>query len=101
VEALSKRLMSGLELLRTDAAQMTTAASRIVEAIDVVRNIGDGQLSVFVDLLLDPLLLSTAEERLGDGVVPTVEHEFAVNRGPAANPTISRGKRSTTTATYS
>ena len=79
VETLSKRLVSGLELLRTDAAEMAVAACRIVEAVDVVSNVRDGQLPVLVDLFLDALFLQAAEERLGDSVVPAVA--FAAHAG--------------------
>jgi hypothetical protein len=51
---------------------MTVAARVIVEGIDVVGHLGDRQLPVLVDLLLDPFLLQAAEERLGDGIVPAV-----------------------------
>ena len=51
---------------------MTVAARSIVEGIDVVGHVGDRQLSVLVDLFLDPLFLQAAEERLGDGIVPAV-----------------------------
>src|SRR5712691_10154927 len=49
---------------------MTT--SGIVERIDIGRDIGRRQLSVLVDLLFDPFLLQTGEERLSDGIVPAV-----------------------------
>src|SRR6185295_10464199 len=51
---------------------MTVAADPIVEAIDVVGYIVQGELSVLVDLLLDAFLLQTAEEGLRDGIVPAV-----------------------------
>jgi hypothetical protein len=44
----------------------------IVEGIDVVSHLGDRELSVCVDLLLDSLLVDTAEEGLGDGVLPAI-----------------------------
>ena len=66
------RLVSRFELLGTQPAEMTVAAHLIVERIDVVRHVGDRQLSVFVDLFLDPLFLQAAEERLGDSIVPAV-----------------------------
>src|SRR6185369_14561561 len=72
VETVSARRVSGFELLRTETAQMAVAAGSIVEGIDVGGDIGDRQVSVLVDLLLDPLLLEAPEEGLGDGVVPAV-----------------------------
>src|SRR5437667_11419681 len=72
VETLSARLVSRFELLGTQPAEMTVAAHLIVERIDVVGHVGDRQLSVFVDLFLDPLFLQAAEERLGDSIVPAV-----------------------------
>ncbi len=72
METLSPRLVSRFELLRTQTAQMTVAAGSIVEGIDLGGDVGDRQVSVLVDLLLDPLFLQTTEEGLGDGVVPAV-----------------------------
>ncbi len=45
---------------------------RIVEAIDVIGSVVSCELSILVDLFLDPLLLQAAEEGLGDGIIPTV-----------------------------
>ena len=72
VETLSVRLVSRFELLGTQPAEMTVAPRSIVEGIDVVGHVGDRQLSVLVDLFLDPLFLQAAEEGLGDGIVPAV-----------------------------
>ena len=51
-----------LELLRAEAAQIAVTTRPIVEDLDVVGQIRDGQLAVPVDLLLDPLFLQTTEE---------------------------------------
>jgi hypothetical protein len=72
VETLSARLVSRFELLGTQPAEMAVAARSIVEGVDVIRHVGCRQLSVLVDLFLDPLFLQAAEERLGDGIVPAV-----------------------------
>ena len=61
-----------LELLGTYAAQMAMATRAIVEAVDVVGQVSDRELSVLVDLLLDAFLLQAAEEGFGDGVVPAI-----------------------------
>ena len=44
----------------------------MVDVIDVVGHTVQRQLSVLVDLLLDPFLLQTAEEGLRDGIDPTI-----------------------------
>jgi len=49
--------MSRFELLWAEPSEMTMSSGAIVEDIDVVGYISDRQLSVLVDLLLDPLLL--------------------------------------------
>jgi hypothetical protein len=72
VDAPSAPFLCGLELLWAHAAEMTVAAGSIVEAIDVIGNVADRQLSIPVDLLLDPFLLEAAEEGFGDGIVPAV-----------------------------
>src|SRR5471030_2712730 len=51
---------------------MTMPARSIVERLDVVGHLGDRQLSVLVNLFLDPLFFQTAEERFGHGMVPAV-----------------------------
>jgi hypothetical protein len=68
VETLSARLVRRFALLGTQRAEMTVPAGAIVERIDVVGQLGDRQLSVLVDLLLDPFLLEAAEEGLRDGI---------------------------------
>lgn len=61
-----------LEGLWADASQMAMPSSPIVEGIDVIRDVCDRQLAILVDMLLDLFLLQTAEEGLGDGVIPAV-----------------------------
>jgi len=72
VETLPARFVGRFELLRTEPPKMAVTSRSIVEGIDVVSHLGDRELSVFVDLLLDSLLLEAAEEGLGDGVVPAI-----------------------------
>lgn len=72
VETSSARLVSRFEELGTQAAKMAVAARSIVEGIDIFSQVSDRQLSVLVDLFLDPLFLQAAEKRLGDGIVPAV-----------------------------
>ncbi len=57
VETLFPRPMSGFELLRTDAGEITMPARPIVERIDVVSYVRSRQRAVLVDLLLDAFLL--------------------------------------------
>ncbi len=57
LETLSARFVSRLELVRTQPAEITVAARLIVEGIDVVGQVGDRQLAVFVDVFLDPFVL--------------------------------------------
>jgi hypothetical protein len=57
VDSLSPRLVNCLELLRTDAGQITMAARAIVERIDVVGHIGRRQRSTLIDLCFDTFLL--------------------------------------------
>ena len=64
--------MSRFKLLGTEPPEMAVTSRSIVEGIDVVSQVGNGELSVLVDLLLDAFLLQTAEEGLGDGVVPAI-----------------------------
>jgi hypothetical protein len=44
----------------------------IVERLDVFCDLATGDRAILVDLLLDVLLLQTAEEGFSDGIVPTV-----------------------------
>ena len=62
METLSARLVSRFELLGTQPAEMTMPTGSIVEDINVVGHVGDRQLSVPVDLFLDPLFLQAAKE---------------------------------------
>src|SRR5262245_45266523 len=72
VDSPSARFLSSLELLWAYAAQMAVAARTIVEPIDIVSDILPRQIARLVDLLLNPLLLQAADERLRDGIVPAV-----------------------------
>jgi hypothetical protein len=72
VETLPAGFMSRFELLGTQPSEMAVTSRSIVERIDVVSHIGNGELSVLVDLLLDAFLLQTAEKGLGDGIVPAM-----------------------------
>ena len=65
-------LRSGLKLFRTDAPEMSVTTCRIIKRLNVVGNVSRCQISVLVDLFLDAFLLQAAEERFGNGVVPTV-----------------------------
>ena len=68
VDSLLPRLVSCLELPRTDAGKIAMAARAIVERIDVVGHIGHRQRSTLIDRLLDAFLLQASKERLGDGI---------------------------------
>ena len=68
VETPSFGLVRSFELLRTKSSEMTVVPRSIVEGIDVVSDVGDRQLTVPVDLFLDPLFLQAAEKRLGDAL---------------------------------
>ena len=61
-----------LKNLRTDAAQMTVAARRIVERFNVRSDISLGKLSISVDFLFDTFLLQAAEKGFCDCVVRAV-----------------------------
>lgn len=62
----------GLEGLRADAAEVAVAAGSIVERLDVIEDIGAGQVACLVYALLDPFLFQAGEEGLGHRVVPAV-----------------------------
>lgn len=47
----------GFERLGTDAANMTVAAGSVVEGLDVIEDIGSGEVSGFVDAFPNALLL--------------------------------------------
>ena len=65
-------LRSGLKVLWTHASKIPVTSRPIVERLDVVGNVGGCQISALVDSLLDAFLLQATEERLGNGVVPTI-----------------------------
>ena len=58
--------------LGTDAAKMRMAAGSVVEDLDIVKNVGSGEVPGFVDAFSDALLLQAAEEGFRDGVVPAI-----------------------------
>ena len=62
VETLPARFVGRFELLRTQPPEVAVASCSIVEGIDVVSHLGGRQVSVFVDLLLDSLLLEAAKK---------------------------------------
>lgn len=51
---------------------MHVTAYLIVERLDVLGHLCCCQISVLVDSLFDVFLLQAAEERLGNGIIPTV-----------------------------
>jgi hypothetical protein len=51
---------------------MAMASCSIVERFDVIGDVIGSGLAVLIDMLLDPFLLETAEERLGNRVAPAV-----------------------------
>jgi len=51
---------------------MAVTPRPIVEGLDVIGNVSDRELSVLVNVFLDPLLLQAAEEGFGHRVVPAV-----------------------------
>lgn len=61
-----------LEVLRTDAPEMTVSPAAIVEHLDVVEQIRLCLVTSAVDPLSDPFLLQASEEGLRNCVVPTV-----------------------------
>ena len=48
--------------LGTDAAEMAVATGSVVEHLDIVEDIGSGEIARFVDAFPDALLLQAAEE---------------------------------------
>src|SRR6516165_9477745 len=54
--------------LGADAAEVTVAAGSIVEHLDVVEDVGAGELARFVDSLAYALFLQGAEEGFGDRI---------------------------------
>ena len=51
---------------------MAVSAGAIVKRLDVIEDIGAGQITRFIDAFLDPFLLQATEERLRHGIVPAV-----------------------------
>jgi hypothetical protein len=58
--------------LGADTAQVAVPASSIVEHFDVIEDIFTGQITCFVDALLDPFFLQTTKKGLDNGVIPAV-----------------------------
>ncbi len=58
----STPLVGCLELLGADAAEVAVPSGAIVERIDIVGDVCQRDVTVRIDLLLDALLLQTAEE---------------------------------------
>ncbi len=48
---------------------MAVAAGSIVERLDIIEDIGSGDIARFVDAFSDALLLQAAEEGFRDGIV--------------------------------
>ena len=72
VDTLLRALCIGLEGLRADAAEVKMAPCGIVERVDVVGQVRQGELPVLVDALPDPLLLQACKERFSNRIVPAV-----------------------------
>lgn len=51
---------------------MAVPAGSIVEHLDVIEDIGAGEITCLVDALFDPLFLQATKKRLDNGVVPAV-----------------------------
>lgn len=51
---------------------MAVSAGAIVEPLDVIVDLGIGDITRLVDSLLDPLLLQAAKKRFGHCVTPAV-----------------------------
>ena len=51
---------------------MAVATDAIVEHVNVIGDLGRGDISSLVDSFLDPFLLQTAEEGFCHGVIPAV-----------------------------
>lgn len=72
VDTSTPHFVGRLELLGAHTSQVAVATGSIVERRDVASNVGQRELSVPVDLPIDPFLLQAAEEGLGHRVVPAV-----------------------------
>ena len=72
---------------------MAMASRSIVEAFDVIEDIGFGEVSCFVDAFSNPFLFQAAEKRLRHRVVPAVSAPahagFQVVRATKTNPIIT------------
>ena len=51
---------------------MAVTPAPIVKDFDVIEDIGARQIASFINALSDTLLFQTAEERLGDGIIPAI-----------------------------
>lgn len=51
---------------------MAVSTGAIIEPLDVIVDLGIGDITSLVDSLLDPLLLQAAKKRLGHCVIPAV-----------------------------
>ena len=51
---------------------MAVSTGAIVEHLDVIVDLGIGNITSLVDVLLDPLLLQAAKQRFGHRVIPAV-----------------------------
>ncbi len=51
---------------------MAVPAGTIVEHLDVVEDVGTGQVTCFIDTFLDALFLQAAEEGLSYSIIPAV-----------------------------
>ena len=60
---------------------MAVATLAIVERINVVGDVSDRQVTVFVDLLPDPFLLQTTEEGLSDRIEAPMCQECGKSAG--------------------
>lgn len=64
--------MGRLELIWTGSTKVAVRTIRILEPIDVVRDVKDGCLPCGVVALLASLVLEADEDRLDDGFVPAI-----------------------------
>ena len=51
---------------------MAVPPGPIVKDFDVIEDVGPGQVPGFIDAFADALLFQAAEERFGNGIVPTI-----------------------------
>ena len=71
VETSSRGFCVASNCSGTEPAEVTVTAGSIVERLDVVGQFGDRELSVLVDVLLDPVFLEATEKGLRDGHCPS------------------------------